>query len=601
MRDVNTVRQTSKSVNFDQLEQERMQKRREAYLRDKKQDKRRTAPAVRVPVREMKPNTAELSQTEMDKAKMVHASKTAHDHGFAAAQAEIDAGPLKGWRIDTSLSTKEGLVLVDGVNADVKIAYRGTRWKNLQDIVTDATTLMGKEEMAPQIRASRVQLEEVRLKYDQLPSELIGYSKGSVHALLLGDEFNIPSTNFNPLLGPKQLFSSSETPHTIIRTTEDPVSIGLAFAKAKQNYTTKSIRPIHGLDDPKTVHDLKHFTRAGTRQPGGMQRLMMDVAQKGHQLAHLETFDAMKTGVERGQTFTEALDAFNTSAGSLQRVDVLPDGSLGPRIHSNSGTVQYWKDAGGGFTETEQAHLDSHLPPVARTVSAEAEEMGLGESLTNAQKVHLNSLTKEERASFMQGKRTELQTHVDALDAAVKPHEAIIKAVMPKTATIASGVVSGLAAHAIMEGVDPDHKMNAVASEATEGAVAGGIGVGTMTAMGGSAALVPEVLAASAAYVAGGESQKAITHALIKGGADENTAEAVGSVSGGAIGGTTAAAVGMGATVAGAAATGTEAGELLGTIGGPVGMAVGAAVGAGLGAVIGGIGWLFGHHSHKKK
>jgi hypothetical protein len=143
--------------------------------------------------------------------------------------------------------------------------------------------------------------------------------------------------------------------------------------------------------------------------------------------------------------------------------------------------------------------------------------------------------------------------------------------------------------------------MNAVASEATEGAVAGGIGVGTMTAMGGSAALVPEVLAASAAYVAGGESQKAITYALIQGGTDENTAEAVGSVSGGAIGGTTAAAVGMGATVAGAAATGTEAGELLGTIGGPVGMAVGAAVGAGLGAVIGGIGWLFGHHSHKKK
>ena len=61
-------------------------------------------------------------------------------------------------------------------------------------------------------------------------------------------------------------------------------------------------------------------------------------------------------------------------------------------------------------------------------------------------------------------------------------------------------------------------------------------------------------------------------------------------------GGTTAAAVGMGATVGGAALAGVETGELLGTIGGPVGMAVGASVGAGLGAVVGGIGWLFGHH-----
>jgi hypothetical protein len=596
MRDVNTVRKAAHSVDFDQLEQDRMQKRRAAYLEARTPKKREKKSGVGVLVQEMRPNTAELSPAEMEKAQMVRASKTAHDKGFTAAQAEIDSGALKGWRIDTSLSTKESLVLVDGVNGDVKIAYRGTRWSNPQDLVTDATTLMGKEHLAPQIKASRAQLEEVRLKYDRLPSELIGYSKGSAHALMLGDEFRIPSTNFNPLLGPKQLFSSSETPHTIIRTTEDPVSIGLVFAKAKKNYTTKSILPIYGLDDPKTVHDLKHFTRAGNRQPGGMHRLMADVVKKGQQMAHLETFDAMKTGVERGQTFTEALDVFNATAGSLQRVDVLPDGSLGSRIHSGSGTVQYWKDAGGRFTEAEQAHLDSHPPPATRELSPVAQEMGLRESLTVAQKAHLNSLAPEERASFMQERRAELKTHMEALDAAVKPHESMIKAVMPKTATIASGVVSGLAAHAVMEGIDPQHKMNAVASEATEGALAGGIGVGTMAAMGGSAALAPEVLAASAAYVAGGESQKAITKALIKGGTSKRTAEAVGSVSGGAIGGTTAAAVGMGATVGGAALAGVETGELLGTIGGPVGMAVGAAVGAGLGAVVGGIGWLFGHH-----
>ena len=59
--------------------------------------------------------------------------------------------------------------------------------------------------------------------------------------------------------------------------------------------------------------------------------------------------------------------------------------------------------------------------------------------------------------------------HTQTIDATTKPHETVIRGLMPKTTSLATGAVSALAAHAVMNVVDPDHKMNRVAEEATEG------------------------------------------------------------------------------------------------------------------------------------
>ena len=547
----------------------------------------------RQPMPRLRPNTESLSVDERGKAQMIRAGKTAYRKGFAAAQAEIDAGSLRGWIIDTELSSSEGLVLTKG--EEIRVAYRGTDFTNLGDLVTDAATVAGYEQLAPQMMQSRQQIEAIRAKYGRMPSELLGYSKGGAHAMTMGDRFGIPTTSFNPLVGRKQIMSKSEVPHTIIRTVEDPVSTAMALARGKKNYTIKSIDPIRGLGDPKSVHDLTQFTSAGPRQPGGIDALMTEGVRKGQQLAHFETLDAMRSGVEQGKTFTEALDDFNRTNGAVQRVDVLEDGSLGPRIHRESGTVQYWKDSGGSFTPREQAHLDSNPPPPPREYSAEARAMGLGEELTEAQRTHVASMSAEERATFMQEQRTVMRQHTELIDTAVEPHRTVIRGMMPKTSSLATGAVAGVAAHAVMNVVDPDHKMNRVASEATEGAIAGGVGAGAASALGASAALGPEVLAGASAYVAGSESGRAITNALEQGGTSHDTAEAVGSVSGGAIGGVTASTVATGATIAGSMAFGAEAGEALGIVGGPIGMAVGAAAGATIGAAIGGIGYLFSH------
>jgi hypothetical protein len=173
----------------------------------------------------------------------------------------------------------------------------------------------------------------------------------------------------------------------------------------------------------------------------------------------------------------------------------------------------------------------------------------------------------------------------------VRPHEEVIRGFMPKTSSLATGVVSGFAAHALMEGIDPEHHLHPVASEGVEGAISGAMGAGMMGALGGSVALGPEVLAGASAYIAGAESQKAITRGLIAGGMDREGAEAVGSVSGGAIGGVTAAATGIGAAVASDLIFGTTLGT---AIGGPVGALIGAGVGVTIGALTGAVGYLFG-------
>ena len=547
--------------------------------------------AIRVRLPQMRPKLSSIPAEVMDRARMVRASTEAFKHGMGAAQEFVDRHPsMRGWKVDTQLSDRSSLVLER--NGDIKVAYRGTQWSNAPDVVHNGQAFVFTEGFSQQMADARAQMRGVRAKYGVLPSELLGYSRGGGMAMHLGDEFGIRTTSFNPFVSPKQLATPSKVPHSIFRTTEDPVSSLLAFARHKTNYSVSAIHPIRGLNDPKSMHSLKHFTSAGARQPGGMEVLMRQGIEKGQQLAHLETLDAMATGVEQGKTFTQALDDFNRTQGARQTVDVTESGRLGPRIHRQSGTVRYWEAAGGTFTDVEQQHLASNPSPPERTISPEAAAMGVShDPLTPSQTDHVAGLGSEERAAFMAARRADLQSHHELMNQTARPHEEVIRGLMPRTSSLATGVVSGFAAHALMEGIDPEHRLHPVASEGVEGAVSGAMGAGMMTALGGSAALGPEVLAGASAYIAGAESQRAITDALTRGGMDREGAEAVGGVSGGAIGGVTATATGMGAMIASDLLFGTTLGT---AIGGPVGAAIGAGVGVTIGAVTGAVGYLFG-------
>jgi len=294
-----------------------------------------------LPLQRPAPNTSELTDAEISKARILKAGSIAHDTSLLHAQEYIDSDSrTKGWRIDQELSNSDSLVVTKG--DDVKISFRGTKWQNPQDAVTNTSNLLQADMVAPQnIEGSDV-INRIEEKYGVKPSEILGYSKGGNTALVLGDYHDTPATVFNPAIGPNQIRTNSKVPHTVINTVDDPISVA-SYLKKKDNYTIKRIRSIQG-ENPLAQHKLSNFTERGKNQPSGLEKMSIGLISKGQNLAHIETYDAMRSGVESGKSFTESLDDFNTTNGTKQRIDVTNDGGLGERIHAQAPSVRYWMD-----------------------------------------------------------------------------------------------------------------------------------------------------------------------------------------------------------------------------------------------------------------
>ena len=557
----------------------------ESQKEERKRNRERMKQSLFLPTQRPPPNTSELTDQEIAKARIVNASAIAHDSDLLRAQEYLDSDPkTMGWKIDGALSNEDHLVLTKG--DEIKVAFRGTKWRNLSDLITNASNAADRDMMAPQNRRGAKVIEDILAKYGEKPKELLGYSKGGNSALNIGDITEIPTTVFNASIGPRQLSSISKVPHTVINTVDDPISMATYFRK-KSNYTIKRIRSIRG-ENPIAQHKLSNFTQRGINQPSGLEKLSHELIGKGQNLGHVETYDAMRQGVESGMTFTQALDEFNKTQGNVQRVDVTPDGGLGERIHRSAPTVRYWQDAGGSFTPREEAHLRMQPVPKKVPISAEARSMGIveGDTILPSQKAIMNR-SLDSRRQFVEQKRTEFKQAVDSLNVKTNVLHEHIKAAMPTSEGVGAGLVTGFAADKTIDAIDPDHKLSAVGDEALKGGLSG---LGSAALLGTAAA--PEVAAGGAAWVAGSESAKAI--------AKGTHSEAAGNVLGGAIGGATAAAtvgtVAAAGTVAASVAGGAELGTALGSVVPGVGNLIGLGVGATVGAAIGGIGYLFSHH-----
>ena len=538
-----------------------------------------------LPVQRPSPNTSELTDAEIGKARILRAGFHAHDSSMLEAQEYLDTHKTtRGWKIDRALSNADELVVTNG--EEVKLAFRGTRWSNAQDAFTNTTNALQQDMMAPQNKRGSQVIKDIIEKYGVKP-EILGYSKGGNTALVLGDIHELPATVFNPAIGPQQLRTTSKVPHTVINTVDDPISVGSYFKK-KGNYNIKRIRSIQG-ENPISQHLLSNFTERSKNQPSGVEKLMFDTMSKSQNLAHVEKYSALRAGVESGKTLTETLTEFNDNNGQ----DVTPDGGLGERVHRNTPSVKYWLDAGGDFTPREEAHLRMQgIKPkleLPDEIKEHMKSVGLtdGDTVHPTQKQIMNS-SPEARKAFVEQKRVEFKQAKTALDVKANVlHEqmkAQLKASMPTTEGVGAGLISGIAADKVIEAMDPNHKLGIIGDEAAKGGLAGG---GAAAILGTAAA--PEAIAGGAAWVAGSESSKEITKLT--------GSEAAGSVGGGAVGGgvavATVSAISAGAEVAGAVAAGSELGAAFGSVVPGAGTAVGLALGAGIGAAVGGIGYAF--------
>ena len=247
----------------------------------------------------VKPNIDSLDLETMNKAKMVNASNV-----FLESNNNEDATneALRGtkFKVDKNLSTDEGLVLTDD-EGNVKISFRGTNTsykrpiQSIKDLVADSKFITGTEQYGREggeLQSGRNLIQSAIDKYgvSKENMEILGHSLGGQKAILLGDEFGINTTTFNPLIGYNSMkASTTNAQHNMFRTTEDITSLGAGFATEKKNWNVKSILPKKISVDPRQAHKLNNFfDNEGRATESPLQKKVAKVIETGKRKAQVE-------------------------------------------------------------------------------------------------------------------------------------------------------------------------------------------------------------------------------------------------------------------------------------------------------------------------
>ena len=250
----------------------------------------------------VKPNIDSLDNETINRAKMANASNIFLETENVDATNESLRGT--GFKVDEELSTGEGLVLNNPETNEVKVSFRGTNTSfkrpisSVKDLVSDVKIISGVEQYGREggdLETGRKLIQSAIDKYGkENVNELVGYSLGGAKSLLLGDEFNIKSTTFNPLIGYNSMkASTTATPHDIFRTTEDITSLGAGFATEKKNWNVKSILPKKISLNPREAHKLSNFLDNDNRHTGKspLETKINNVFEAGKRKAQVEDFN----------------------------------------------------------------------------------------------------------------------------------------------------------------------------------------------------------------------------------------------------------------------------------------------------------------------
>ena len=207
----------------------------------------------------IKPNIKSVPLIVRQKAQMAKASGMYHDNNgnVDSTQSYLDQMEVP-YKIDPELSNQDSLVLFDKDN-NVKVAYRGTKWNNLEDIKGNMSIAAGYDENSPQYMRALEQMNNIKSKYGELPTELVSFSKGSALGLRMGEKFGIDTTNFNPFLGKGLIGAVGNSKNTIFRTTTDMPSLGVALKTSNPNYDLQVIEPVKASINPVKAHSLDNF------------------------------------------------------------------------------------------------------------------------------------------------------------------------------------------------------------------------------------------------------------------------------------------------------------------------------------------------------
>jgi hypothetical protein len=531
------------------------------------------------------PSHDKLTNAEVEKAHLLKASKIYDQtQNMDAVKEYLRSKGMSDYEIDEDLSTRDALV-TKSPEGTVEVSWRGTNKASLSDWRANAATLANSQTDNKKFKDGKNLYEAVKNKYTEAPIEVNGFSLGGAVALHVGTFYDAPATVFNPHISvqPSTLDPKADT--KIIRTTTDPVSLGLALTKQGNKVEVKTLNPTEHSFSPFKSHLLDNFTDTESTRPAdnAANIHLKNILDSGAKAAQGVLLDASEENMDSGKTFTEHLVKFNGGSGGKRDTVLDAEGNhvLSKGLNVESGMVRAWKDVGGTFTEGEVNSLldDKEGIPIDKDQPATEErhqelmdkiseihdtETDVGMNVQD-RKDYVNS-SKEDRADYVAEQVESQQASIDHLNefgenatvAAPKLMDNFKSAMNPTN--LARGLISGYLAKKAMAGIDPEKKMSEFTSTGVEGAVSGAVTWFGSAALGlGGTAFIPEVLGGAAAYEAQNYSKQGISYLedkafgdgagdseVGKDAADILSSATGGAVAGGLLGGVPGALIGAG-------------------------------------------------------
>ena len=184
----------------------------------------------------------------------------------------FESGLFNKYEIDTELSNDLGIVLKNRKTGKVKVSFRGTDKKNINDLEYDARIGIGTEKSHPQYIRSKELVQSVIDKYGKANIEnLSGYSKGGQQSYAMGKMFDINTRNFNPWIAGNNITDpekNQSSEHEIWRTQDDIASFQSLRVQGKNNTKVNVVESNYeGINLYKT-HKLENFTSNNGRDGG---------------------------------------------------------------------------------------------------------------------------------------------------------------------------------------------------------------------------------------------------------------------------------------------------------------------------------------------
>ena len=249
---------------------------------------------VRATTKEFKPTHDKPDIETKQKAVLAGATYKANSAGLEEAARDIEKGTNGKYTLDPNYSNNRILTVINNETGKAILVYRGSA--NLKDWGFNAMNLFDRINNVTQTHPHQKKIDNhfkiVSKVYDI--DEVVGHSKGGLHAIIVGADNNITVTTFNAEIfhtNHKLLDKLREqgTKVTLHRVTNDGASFGLVSygvkntlkGKGMGSIETRAYPPLPGYENPYSSHNLGNFTDTDTPRDAGARSVRGSAVHQG--------------------------------------------------------------------------------------------------------------------------------------------------------------------------------------------------------------------------------------------------------------------------------------------------------------------------------